>query len=973
MQDFAVGDTIGGYEITRKEPLENVHGTYYELIHSKTGARHIHVACPDDNSAFAVMFPTVPKDSTGVAHILEHVALAGSRRYPVRDPFSSMGTRSLRTFMNAFTGSDATFYPFSTRNKKDYFNLLSVYLDATFFPKIEETAFRQEGHRLEFDKLEDPSSGLRFKGVVFNEMKGLMATPPVVLFKSIGKALYPDLTYACNSGGDPAVIPDLTWDQLKEFHGTHYHPSSGLFYTYGNIPLNEILTAIERDALDHFEHLDVDFTIPDQPNFDKPKEFHETYPLSKEEDSAKKAQVLLAWKTTNVADSFTAFALRVLSEVLLGNPASPLTKALISSGLGDDLSEMTGFFDLYREGAFAVGLKNVAQSDAEKIEGIILETLRQLVAEGVDQDQVDAAIHQLEIEKREVSNLAFPYALKVFFNLIGAATYGGDAYRALQFDQDLELLRREQEGGRFFEDLIQRYLLDNPHRVRFILAPDQDLEETQKESELQRLAGIEEKLSTDEKQVIVDETRKLKELQEAKQDLSSLPTLELSDVPMEFEDVPHSIEDIRGARVGFFPQPTNGLTYIDIRMDHSVLPDKLKDRLALFAHAVPKMGAGDDDYLKMAGRINSYTGGVSMAAGVRSLAQNPQDFRSPVVLAGKALARNHGPFVEILKDLLGGVYFEPTRLREVLAELTAQMESSVLPLGFAYAISLAASKLSATTFMEERLSGLTQLAGLKQLAGKEEQIIGDLESIRGTLFRNAGLQICVTSEEKHFDEIRGLLDGALSALEPGSHATSPAPPAPEVSFEARTISVPVSHNAKVFAVPGYSSPDAPPLQVLGNYLQHNYIHREIREKGGAYGGYANLDREKGLFSFASYRDPNIVRTFQVFDSAIPDVLKEEIEPEKLQESILRSAGEVDPLLSPDTKGRRRFYNDLAGYTLELQEKFKKGLLEVTEEDLRRVAETYLMGDNAVLATIGGAAQVEEANREMGDIFKVSPV
>lgn len=973
MKEFAVGDRIGGYEVTRKEPLENMQGIYYELVHEKTTSRHVHVACPDDNCAFAVMFPTVPKDSTGVAHILEHVVLAGSRRYPVRDPFTSMGTRSLRTFMNAFTGSDSTFYPFSTRNKKDYFNLLSVYLDATFFPKIEETAFRQEGHRLEFEQLEDPSSGLRIKGVVFNEMKAQMATPPMVLFRSIAKALYPDLTYAHNSGGDPAEIPDLTWEHLRDFHSTHYHPSSGIFYTYGNIPLDEILTAIERDALDHFERLDVDFTIPDQPDFSEPTEFKETYPLSKEEDPTKKAQVVLAWKTANVADSYTAFALRVLSEVLLGNPAAPLKKALISSGLGDDTSEMTGFFDLYREGAFTVGLKNVAESDAAKIEGIILDTLRQQVAEGVDQEQVDAAIHQLEIEKREVSNLAYPYALKVFFNLIGAYTYGGDPYRALQFDQDLELLRLDREAGPFFENLIQRYLLDNPHRVRFILSPDQNLEEAQKQTELQRLAAIEEKLSSEEKQAIVTETRRLKELQESKQDLSSLPTLELSDIPMEFEDIPHSIEDIRGARVGFFPQPTNGLTYIDVRIDHSVVPDELRDRLPIFAHSVPKMGAGEDDYLKMARRISSYTGGITMQAGVRPLAQSPRDFLSPLVLSGKALARNHKPFVEILRDFLGDVKFDPTRLREVLAESTAQLEASVLPLGFVYAISMAASKLGPMTHLEERLSGLTQLAELKSLSGKEDELIEGLDSLRGGLFRNAGLQVCVTSEEKHFEEIRELLNEALAVLEPGSAETGKAPAEPEVVFEAKTISVPVSYNAKVYPVPSYSSPDSPALQVLGNYLQHNYIHREIREKGGAYGGFASLDREKGVFHFASYRDPNIVRTFQVFDNAIPEVLKDEIESEKLRESILRSAAEVDPLLSPDTKGRRRFYNDMAGYTLELQEKFKKGLLEVTEEDLRRVAEKYLMGDNAVLATIGGAAQVEEANKEMGGIFRVSAV
>jgi Zn-dependent M16 (insulinase) family peptidase len=973
-----VGEKIGGYVVNRKEPIEHLQGTYYELTHEPTGARHIHIAVPDDNNSFNVMFPTVPQDSSGVAHILEHCALAGSERYPIRDPFFSMIPRSLKTFMNAFTSADATWYPFSTRNEKDFFNLLSVYLNAAFFPRLEERAFKQEGHRLEFETIDDPDSGLRFKGVVFNEMKGGLASPPQVVDEAIGEALYPDLTYAYNSGGEPEHIPELTWKKLREFHHTHYHPSNSYFFTYGDLDPKRVLAEIEKEALSEFDRIDVDIDVPDQKPFETPREFRTTYPLSPDEDPSKKSQVLIGWKTAHVFDSFEMLALKVLKEVLLGNAASPLRKALIGSGLGDALADGTGLHTEYREPPFLAGLKNVDPDDAEQIELIIMETLRELADSGLDREQIDAAVHQLEIDQREVSNAGYPYSLKVFSGMAGAYAFGGDPYKSLKFDEDLERLHSEMNSGPFFENLIKQYFIDNPHRARLVVTPDREQEDRQRQSELARLAEIEAKLSAADKAAIVEETVALKEHQEAKEDISVLPTLELNDVPMQFEDVAHSIDQVAGARVGVFPMPTNGLTYIDIRMDYSALPNELKNRLALFAYAVPKMGAGDDDYLRMASRIDSYTGGVGVSAAVRPLAAGDGSFLQPILLSGKALARNHQPLVDILRDFLTGVFFDPKRLKEVIAELAVQKEAQVVYGGTQFAILLASAKFGPAALLDERLIGLTQLALLKETSSKRDEsideVIADLEQIRDRLFVNRGIQICVTSEEKYLDEIKSLLEAALSALPQGDGEKPQEVPAPQGrQHEARTISAPVAFNAKVFRAVGYAHEDAPALTVLGNYMGDNFLHREIREKGGAYGSFSGLDREKGLFAMGSYRDPNIVRTYEVFEAAIREITKGEIEADKLKESILSSCSDVDPLLSPDTKGRRRFFNDISGYTLELQERFKRGLLTVKEEDLRRVADTYLSVNDAVMTTVAGQPLVEEANRQMGNVFEVSPV
>src|SRR3984893_12916624 len=559
--------TIGGYTILRKERLDRLEGSIADPKHSRTSARHLHIECPDDNNSFAVFFPTVPMDSTGVAHILEHVVLAGSQKFPVRDPFFSMTRRSLATFMNAFTSADWTMYPFSSRNKKDFNNLLEVYLDATFFPRLDEDSFKQEGIRFEFEDPADPKSALRYKGVVYNEMKGALATPQAAVQKIVGEALFPGLTYSHISGGDPEHIPDLTWEQLRKFHAVHYHPSNAYFYTYGDQDLEETLAAIEANALTHFKRIEVDTSIPDVKRFTKPVKAVEPYPATKGEDNTRKAQALVAWVTVHTGDSFQLLAMKVLSEVLLGNAGSPLRKALIDSKLGTAMADGSGLQDDFRETVFGAGLKGIDPDDAEKVQGVVLDTLERLSKNGVDAAQVDATIHRLEFEKRERSNAGFPYALKVLFNFLSPYQYGGDPYAAINFDADLEHLETARKEGRFFENLIAAEMLDNQHRGLLTLVPDPDLEERKRRQELERLAAIEAKFTDDDRARIVEDAMRLKAEQEAKQDLDVLPTLQLSDIPMKFEDVPSREVRIGPAIAEFFPLPTNGITYLDIRSD----------------------------------------------------------------------------------------------------------------------------------------------------------------------------------------------------------------------------------------------------------------------------------------------------------------------------------------------------------------------------------------------------------------------
>lgn len=967
---------IGNYRVIRTEPLPHLNGTFYELLHEPTGARHIHIACPDDDNAFLVAFPTVPEDSTGIAHILEHVVLAGSERYPVRDPFFAMGPRSLSTFMNAMTWPDRTVYPFATRNQKDYYNLLEVYLDACFFPTISYDSFRQEGWRYQFAEPSNPASPLGYEGVVFNEMKGSMSSPASVMYREIGRAIFPDLTYAHNSGGDPRHIPDLSWEALKTFHARHYHPSNAYFYTYGNLPLEKTLELIERRVLSRFEKIDPRTAIPDQPRFSDPVQHEATYPIAPGENPAKKAQVWVGWKTAFVGDQVEVLGLSVLERVLLANAASPLHKALIESKLGEALADGTGLETDCREAVFGAGLKGVNPEDAEAVEKVVLDTLRQQAEGGIDKAMVDAAIHRMELESREVSNAGMPYALKVFFQFAMPYLNGGDPYLALQFDAALRSLEAERAKGPFLEALIKKYFLDNPHRATIILRPDPHMTERLEAEERAKLEAIRSALSDEQVREIIAEAQALKARQEAPEDLSVLPTLEISDIPMTLEDVPHTIKELSGATVGLFPQPTNGISYLDLQFDLSGLPDRFKDLLPLFAFVVTKMGAGKSDYLKMAERIEAHTGGVGAGVGLRTLPGDASAFSQKFTLSGKALYRNHGEFFTILRDLLTDLHWDRSHLKNLLGQLKAGFEARVVQAGHLFAWYLAEAQFGGKFSLQARWEGLEQFATLKRLVRLDEvgleMLLGDLEAIRQYLFRNSGLKVCVTSEEGELGDLEARVQDLVSSLpENAVQEEKTALPTPALHPQARTTAVPVAYDAKVWRTVPYDHPDAPALMVLAQLLRTEYLHKEIREKGGAYGGFAVTRPENGTFAMLSYRDPHVVRTFRVYDGVF-EFLGRDLEADKIKEAILGAAGDVDPLLSPDNKGRVRFFSDLAGYTLDKKMRFKERMLKVNFDDLRRVAETYLKHE-AAIAVLSGEEKIKEANAEMGGIFQVAAI
>ena len=446
------------FDLVRTQSIPSLKVQYEEYRHRETGAQHIHLASDHTENVFLVALRTVPMDSTGVAHILEHTALCGSEKYPVRDPFFMMIRRSLNTFMNAFTSSDWTAYPFASQNKKDFNNLLDVYLDAVFFARLDPLDFAQEGHRLEFATPDDSASELTFKGVVFNEMKGAMSSINSVLWQTMSKYLYPTSTYHYNSGGDPVDIPNLTYDQFIQFYKTHYHPSNAIFLTFGDIPAAEHQQRFQDQALQRFNKLEGDIAVSNEQRYQKPQRFEEHYAYDgteSEADVENKTHIVMAWLLGQSTDLEETMGARLLASVLLDNSGSPLQKALETTDLGTAPSPMCGLEDSHKELCFACGIEGSNPQQADAVEAMIMEVLEEVAENGIPEEQVAASLHQLELSQREVSGDSYPYGLNLILTCLTSATHRGDPASLLNLDAILQRMQQQITDPNYIKSLAK--------------------------------------------------------------------------------------------------------------------------------------------------------------------------------------------------------------------------------------------------------------------------------------------------------------------------------------------------------------------------------------------------------------------------------------------------------------------------------------------------------------------------------------
>ncbi|MFK7977451.1 MAG: insulinase family protein [Halioglobus sp.] len=967
------------FTLVREETVEalNLHVEQYE--HNATGAMHYHLAAPSDENVFLVALRTVPHDSTGVAHILEHTALCGSERFPVRDPFFMMLRRSLNTFMNAFTSSDWTAYPFASQNRKDFNNLLDVYLDAVFFSRLDPLDFAQEGHRVEFAEPENTSSDLVFKGVVFNEMKGAMSSITSTLWSSLCEQLFETSTYHYNSGGDPKHIPDLSYERLKAFYESHYHPSNAIFMTFGDISAAEHQTHFEEKALSRFEKLDQRIQVAPERRLSAPKRVQDTYAFDESPDTADRTHIVMGWMLGESSDLEQLLEAQLLSSVLLDNSASPLQMALETTDLGKAPSPLCGLEDSMREMVFCCGLEGSEAERADALETLVLQVIADVAENGVEQERLEAVLHQLELHQREISGDSYPYGLQLILQSLGCATHYSDPIAVLNLDPVIAKLRNNIQNPDYIKQLARRLLLDNTHRVTLTLAPDTELSEKRAAEEAERLAKMAAGMDEQARSAVVKLASDLEARQQQIDDDSILPKVELADVPAALPELERNESNVQGTALTTYARGTNGLVYQQAIARLPALDDSTLQILPLYTSFLTEMGLGKADYLSVQQRQSETVGGIASYTSMRGQTDDEQVVSANITLSSKALLRNAQEQSALMFDTANHVRFdETTRLRELISQQRARRDQSITGNGHGLAMAAASAGMSPLALLQHRQSGLAGIAALRELDDSlaEPTALNDLSERLATLHDTLCAQprqlLCI-AEEEHLQQVAQLALAPWSnriATESAANGEAQSaefslPGIREQRREVWVTSTQVNFCAKAFPTVPVDHDDAAALTVLGGVLRNGFLHRAIREQGGAYGGGASQDSSVAAFRFYSYRDPRFTETLNDFDAAIHWMLDTSHSYQALEEAILGVVGSLDKPSSPATEAKQHFHNGLFGRTHAQRERFRQRILGVTLNDLEKVTSLYLKPELASTAVITNSAGLE-ANRDTCD-------
>lgn len=934
-------------------PVESLNVVIHRYQHKKTGAVHFHMQSDYEENVFLVAVRTMPHDSTGVAHILEHTALCGSERFPVRDPFFMMTRRSLNTFMNAMTSSDWTAYPFASQNAKDFDNLLDVYLDAVFFSRLDPLDFAQEGHRVELTDNEDPASPLEYKGVVFNEMKGAMSSTVSQLWQGISSYLFPTTTYHYNSGGEPAAITDLSYDELVAFYRSHYHPSNAIIMTFGNMDVTALHDKIDSQALSRFERQDTQWHVQPEKRYAAPVAVESAYGVDSDDVSAQTHHVI-GWLLGDSIDLDAQLEANLVSQVLLDNSASPLRKALEQTELGGSPSPLCGLEDSNREMSFMCGIEGSEPEHAAAVEQLVLDTLKEVAEQGVAQDVIEAALHQLELHQREIGGDSYPYGLQLIFNALPAAIHYGDPVALVNLDPALERLRAKIQNPQFMQEAVTRLLLNNRHRVRFTLKPDAGLNAEAKRLEQASLESIKAGMSDADIAAVQAQANALKERQEQEDDPGLLPQVTLDDVKPDLSYVAPSKEHAVGLPTAEYVTGTNGIIYQQLMTELPALTAEQLSWLPYFTQVWTEVGAGGHDYLTQQQRQTAIVGSLTSYASMKANISDCDKIEGYLVMSGKALGSQADAFSNLMKETWQApVFNEEKRLLDLLNHAKSRKEQGITGGGHSLAMSLAAAPLNSTANFMNELAGLPQTLRVKQRAKQAKEdgagaISAMMSDVFGRLRTTPDAALLVHDEQAAQSHVSSLGRNWTGVSE---LAASQIEWSPVASSTYWMVDSQVNFCALAISTVTMTHEDAAPLAVLGGVLRNGYLHTAIREQGGAYGAGATQDSGLACFKFYSYRDPRVEETFREFRNSIDWVLERKDGDELVEQAILGIIGGMDRPGSPAGEAKQAYHMDKTGRTYALRQEYRQRLLATRWADVQRVAKQYLQGQDGSMAVV----------------------
>ncbi|HOG81686.1 MAG TPA: insulinase family protein [Smithellaceae bacterium] len=969
------GDLSGGFKVLRVEIIEAIRLTAYEIEHIKTGAKVLHLHAFDRENLYAIGFRTPPEDSTGLPHILEHSVLAGSEKYPLRDAFKELIRSTMQTFINAFTYPDKTVYPVASQIKADFYNLARVYTDLVLRPRMLRETFLQEGHHLEFAVPGNIESDLIISGIVYNEMKGVYSSPDSLMYKDIQENLYPDSIYALDSGGNPDVIPELTYEQFRNFHRKYYSPTNARFFLYGDIPTSDHLQFLE-EMLDGFDRAEVDSSIKSQPFFPAPRHVSGTYPVDQGESITNRTAVNLAWMLAENKDFETALLLEILSGLLVGSAASPLRKALIDSELGEDMTPVSGIESDLKQLMFCAGLRNVQNKDIPKIEKLILEALEKIVEKGFDRELVEGILHQVEFHGKEISRGSYPYGITLMGNVFQTWLYEGDPLAGLDFAKAIERIRNLwTDDPQIFQKMTRKWLVDNPHRLLAVLEPDPDFSRKNEEKIKQKMAALKNGFSREQLLEIDEQAARLKAFQaetDSPEAAASLPKLRLSDIPRQVETIPTEHKVLSSVPVLEHDLFTNGIAYVDLAFDIAHVSEDLQPYLPLLGKIMGGMGAAGFTYDEMSRRIALHMGGFGYDLTAGFLA-DATDTWQKMIFSFKALYRNVPEAIHTVCDILfAGDLDHEARMRDLIAERKNGLQSSVVPSGHAFAKRAAGAALTLPAYRDEQWHGRTQLRFVQQQSDNSDSVRKNLreklEQLKSIIFTRNNLIINLTAEASGLELARENIGRLLAKLPQGQRMEKPDQPVLVPVSAGIAVPTQVSYVARTMKTPAYNDPSSAILLLASRELSNSYLYKHIRVQGGAYGGMSSFDSTLGIFSFLSYRDPHIAETLNVFQEAQKFYAEHDMAPEDMEKAIISALGALDKPLDPSGRGYVAMIRHFVGVTDQMRQSFRDRIFSATPHKVRETLAGYFekASRSKAVAVFAAQEKLNEANKQMTD-------
>lgn len=962
--NLKTNEVYSGFKLLESKSIKEVESTGYLFEHEKTGAKLYYLSNEDDNKVFSVSFRTPPTDSTGLPHILEHSVLCGSEKYPVKEPFVELIKGSLNTFLNAMTFPDKTMYPIASMNNKDFINLMDVYLDAVFNPKIydEKGIFLQEGWHYHLENVEDD---IRYVGVVYNEMKGAFSNPEEVVNRKVQETLFPDTPYGLESGGDPDVIVDLTYEDFIDFHKKYYHPSNSYIYFYGNGDILEHLAFVHENYLSKYDKLQIDSSISIQQPFKEPKEKVYSYPISNTESTKEKTFLTMNWVTGVSTDPQTHLGLEILAHILLNSPSAPLKKALLQAELGKDI---IGSFDGgILQPVISVMIKNSEESKKEEFKKIINETLNSLVEKGIERDQIKAAINITEFKMKEADFGSYPKGLIYGINIMDSWLYDADPSMYLEYEDDFEFIRKNMDQN-YFENLIQKYLLNNNHCSLLIAKPEQGLVDKGDNEIEKHLKGYKEQLSQEELESLIKETKDLiirQNTSDDPADIEKIPVLPIEDIGKKTEELPLQIKKLENVEVLHTPIHTNGIVYASLLFDIKNVRKEYIPYVALLARYLGEVSTQEYSFEQLTNEIEIYTGGIDFDIDVYANSKNIEEYEPKFIVRGRALKEHLNKLFHIMSQMIVHCkYDEKQRLKEIIQSSKARTEMLFMSAGHKIVANRVNSYYAKSAKFLESIDGIDYYEFIKTLEedfdNKADEIFAKLKETSELLFNKNSIIFSLACDEENYDEVTNSFKSLYNQLKDEKVKRN------EYDFEMGKFNEGLMTSSKVQYVGkaynvldlGYEYNGA--LQVVKSIMSTEYLWNKIRVQGGAYGAFFSIGRSGTLF-VGSYRDPNLKETVNTIDNMSQYIETFEASQREMNKYIIGTISNLDTPMTPAMKGNTATGNYLRNITQEDLQRERDQVLSCTIEDIQNAAKIVkeAMSEN-YLCVLGNDRKIQEA-------------